>query len=248
MRPTKFCAFLMLLTGVLPATAQADSWKATTPLTELLGPSLALLPNGKVFATGNQFASTDARSELYDPATGVWSAATTQAIGDVALLGDGTVLIAGASPQVYDPATNTVAPARPLFPNFPIQLSTAMKAVPLDDGTALVAGDLKNNVPSGAVAHYRPADPDVPWTITSDVVKRWDMTLTKLRDGTVLAVGGTTQGGGPTASAGIYESSDRWSPTNPMISTRDGHTATLLADGRVLVAGGRTTTGSATPR
>lgn len=237
MRTVTISAMLAVLTALLPGTAVADSWTPSTPLTDILGPGAVVLPSGKVFVSGNQYASSDARSEIFDPATGVWSAATRNAIGPLALLGDGTVLIAGTTPQVYDPVTNTAGPAKPIFTGIPASLPLNLSTVALADGGALAVGGVDGGGNLGGAYHYRPASGPPWWTASGDVVKRTRMTLTLLRDGTVLAAGGNVSG--PTAAAGIYESQDRWSPTNSMISPRDGHTATLLPDGRVLIAGGR---------
>ena len=65
-------------------------------------------------------------------------------------------------------------------------------------------------------------------------------TLTVLKDGRVLAVGGFGKEGGiGQASVEIYDPSlDSWSPAASMTIVRIAHTATMLRDGRVLVAGG----------
>ncbi|AUX38981.1 uncharacterized protein SOCE26_003630 [Sorangium cellulosum] len=66
-------------------------------------------------------------------------------------------------------------------------------------------------------------------------VGRSGHTATRLADGRVLVVGGST--GAP--SAEIYDPAlDSWQPTAPPSELRAEHTATLLDDGRVLVAGG----------
>lgn len=59
-------------------------------------------------------------------------------------------------------------------------------------------------------------------------------TLTRLRDGRILAVGGHVDN-----SAELYDpATDAWTATGPLANPRSGHTATLLDDGTVLVAGG----------
>lgn len=64
-------------------------------------------------------------------------------------------------------------------------------------------------------------------------------TMTELRDGRTLFVGGVDNLNDPQASCEIYNpATDTFTAIAPMISPRAGHTATLLPDGRVFVAGG----------
>ena len=79
-----------------------------------------MLPNGKVLVAGG-FASIRllASAELYDPASGTWTAtgslATARDCHTATLLPNGKVLVAGgydasgylASAELYDPATGT---------------------------------------------------------------------------------------------------------------------------------------------
>jgi hypothetical protein len=65
-------------------------------------------------------------------------------------------------------------------------------------------------------------------------------TATRLNDGRVLVAGGVTTGGGPTATAELYEpSTGTWLLAASMNVARSRHVAVLLNNGRVLVAGGR---------
>src|ERR1700737_417633 len=67
---------------------------------------------------------------------------------------------------------------------------------------------------------------------------RYFHTAAVLADGTVLVVGGYG-GGGPLASAEIYDPATRtFSPTGNLAAARYLHTAMVLADGTVLVVGG----------
>ncbi|MFJ5262267.1 Kelch repeat-containing protein [Streptomyces sp. NPDC088387] len=117
-------------------------------------------------------------------------------------------------------------------------------AVTLNDGTVLTAGgeDPRRNAQHTALL-FDPADS--AWKPTTELsVSRRLHTLTKLANGTVLAVGGLS---GPygglsqagVASAEIYDPAARsWTPTGALHEGRYAHSATLLADGRVLVTGG----------
>jgi Galactose oxidase, central domain/Kelch motif len=59
----------------------------------------------------------------------------------------------------------------------------------------------------------------------------------RLRDGSVLVVGGWT-GSEPTNTAELYEVGRGFARLGPMTTPRGGFSATLLPDGRVLIAGG----------
>lgn len=66
-----------------------------------------------------------------------------------------------------------------------------------------------------------------------------------LPDGRVLVAGGWV-GGGPTASAELYDRmTGRWAPAGEMVEARMGAAAVSLADGDILIMGGRSRTGAA---
>src|SRR5256885_3932366 len=85
------------------------------------GHTATLLPNGKVLVAGGQGTGVNLLSsaELYDPASGTWSATgsmtTARYLHTATLLPNGKVLVAGgsngnfslASAELYDPATGT---------------------------------------------------------------------------------------------------------------------------------------------
>lgn len=77
------------------------------------------------------------------------------------------------------------------------------------------------------------------WATTGSLrSKREGHTLTMLRDGRVLVVGGNLHIG-LLASAELYDPrTGEWSSAGSLTTGREYQTATLLADGRVLVAGG----------
>ncbi|MDO9437313.1 kelch repeat-containing protein [Hydrogenophaga sp.] len=63
--------------------------------------------------------------------------------------------------------------------------------------------------------------------------------LTRLPDGRLLAAGGSTAGGGITASAHLYNPlTATWSPAASMLLARSDPMSVTLSDGRVLVYGG----------
>lgn len=66
---------------------------------------------------------------------------------------------------------------------------------------------------------------------------RFQHTMTPLRDGRVLIVGGMSSG--PLSSAEIFDPlNNRWQDAAPMSAPRAQHAAALLPDGRVVVIGG----------
>lgn len=119
-------------------------------------------------------------------------------------------------------------------------------AVALGDGIVLVAGgaDAGGAALSTAATLDTTSDPLGAWTATGTLRSPRQLhTLTRLKDGTVLAAGGLG-GSSPTGpglgTAEIYHpDGNQWTfTTGPMLTPRWGHSAVLLDDGSVLVAGG----------
>ncbi|EIE23307.1 galactose oxidase [Coccomyxa subellipsoidea C-169] len=104
----------------------SGTWTSTGPMTTPRGSfQMVGLPNGNVLAAGGSSNSNDingelASAEIYDVATGTWTAtgsmATKRSNFQMVLLADGTVVAAGgivqsptytASSEIYDPASGT---------------------------------------------------------------------------------------------------------------------------------------------
>ncbi|WP_437486784.1 kelch repeat-containing protein [Sorangium sp. So ce1014] len=120
----------------------------------------------------------------------------------------------------------------------------AASATLLLDGKVLVAGgyDYTGASSPDTAELYDPADDT--WTPTTSMhAPRYGHVAVMLTDGQVLVVGGTT---GDPALGSIHGAerydpeTERWTPTEPVITARKGFTATLLAGGKVLVTGGYT--------
>jgi hypothetical protein len=215
-----------------------DTWSAT------------LLADGRVLVAGSS-ASSDAQiaAELFDPATGRWTATGSPATAgeghEATLLADGRVLVVGgykddwlATAELYDPdsgrwtATGSMAIAR-----------GGHTATLLHDGRVLVAGGV--NGPNGEYATLSAAELYDPssgkWTATGSLATARSGQAILLPDGTVLVAGGSGGGEGPMlASAELYDpASGLWTATGSMAEARGAFAATLLLDGKVLVAGGR---------
>jgi WD40 repeat protein len=214
-----------------------------------------LLPNGKVLVSGGFNPDDDgtlASSELYDSATGVWTA-TTGAMTDAryyhsaTLLPDGKVLVSGGySHRTLPPGSELYDPATGLWTATTGAMTGARylhTATLLADGKVLVSGGgrIENNV-FVVLASSELYDPATGlWTATTGAMtdERMYHTATLLPDGRVLVSGGA---GNDT----YVESSELYDPatglwtatTGAMTSARYLHTATLLPEGQVLVSGG----------
>lgn len=169
-----------------------------------------------------------ASAELYDPATGNWSATGSLATGRsrhaAALLPNGKVLVASGyndtfgnvvSAEIYDPATGTWSTTANL--NLARYLHSATT---LPDGKVLVVGgsDSGNGNDFAGAELYDPATGK--WTSNGNLATPRDFhTATSLANGQVLIAGGEAGASGAAlASAELYD------PTSPAqshnISTR----------------------------
>ncbi len=112
-------------------------------------------------------------------------------------------------------------------------LAASLAAAPPREGQPVIVQAAPPSLPPQAAPVLEPlAWTDVPEMSTA----RWWHTLTALKDGRALVVGGMT----PTASttAEIYDpKSDTWHLTKPPSFAHGNHVAARLCDGTVLVAG-----------
>ena len=173
-----------------------------------------MLPNGKVLVAGGVNGGVSlASAELYDPASGTWTATgslgAARYLHTATLLPNGKVLVAGgvndtngtlASAELYDPASGNWSTTG--------GLATARDnhtATLLPNGKVLVAGGINsgNSVFAGAEL-YDPASGT--WTATGSLnTARRLHTATLLPSGKVLVAGGQSAGGLPLASAELYD-------------------------------------------
>lgn len=249
-------------TGQLSAVASLPGARA--------GYSASPLPDGRVLVVGGvslrqDGATTLDTTALFDPARGTWSVgpalAHARANHSALALADGRVLVLGgegngwvAQAELYDPQAGRWAAAGALDPARGHFATTT-----LADGRALVTGGDAGYVRSvwladaalftppartaapGATAPPRPAG----WRTGAPLsTARSALTLTPLRDGTVLAVGGDTATGATATTARYDPVADRWVRAGDLAAPRQGHAAVALRDGRVFVVGGGN---SATP-
>jgi N-acetylneuraminic acid mutarotase len=210
-----------------------------------------LLSDGRVLVAGGYDVnfSALASAELYDPASGTWTATGSLAVarqGQTAtLLSNGKVLVAGgldssfsptSSAELYDPAAGTWSPAGTMA-----QARSDHRATLLANGKVLVVGgyDARER-PIASAELYDPASNS--WSTTGPMsTGRADPTATRLPDGRVLIAGGSS---GPAGSEAV-NSADIYDPTSGMFSFAAAMTdpraqaaAAVLPDGRVLVTGG----------
>lgn len=169
-----------------------------------VGHTATLLPDGKVLVVGGATYHTDGSlsvlgsAELYDPATGTWTATGrphgAKAFHTATPLADGSVLIAGgdgpagAATERYDPSagqwtdTGSMRVAR-----------REQTATLLLDGRVLAAGgraaDRNGGKPSASAELYDPTTGR--WTATASMAgARAQQAAALLADGRVLVVGG----------------------------------------------------------
>jgi galactose oxidase-like protein len=207
-----------------------------------------LLANGEVLiAGGSSIANSPpfvtATTEIYDPATGVFTATgsmtTPREYHTATLLPDGTVLIAGGddntgaaldSAELYNPATGAFTSVG--------SMTTARDqptATLLTSGKVLIAGG--SFPPLNSAELYDPATQT--FTLTGSMLDAREVhTATLLTDGKVLMAGGAGANG-PLASAELFDpGTGTFSATGSLTAPRYGHTATSLKNGNVLIATG----------
>lgn len=198
-----------------------------------------LLTNGKVLVAGNGINNNPvappypfpndlitANAELYDPATGSWSAinsmTTARCSATATLLPNGKVLVAGgvtafsgtytASAELFDPVTG-------IWSSGSMASSRASHtATLLSTGKVLIAGGANAAGTINTVELYDPAL--ATWTATGNMVSaRSSHTATLLPNGKVLVAGGAVGGVGTVATAELYDpAKGLWTATGNMVS------------------------------
>jgi hypothetical protein len=212
------------------------------------GHMASLLPNGEVLIAGGLNGSGCdlcpnflIGAELYDPATGTFSATgdmnrPSYELNAAILLPDVRVFIGGGPiSELYAPGTGTFIPTGGW---------NAISGWPdtqtlLTNGKVLVAGGDPEAFGAEVGAGLYDAVSG-RFTPTGSMNTARDFhTATLLLDGTVLIAGGQVNGGGNLTSAETYNPvTGAFSTTRAMVNGRCCHTATLLNDGQVLIAGG----------
>jgi hypothetical protein len=235
------------------------TWSSAGSLTvQRYDHSATLLQDGKVLVTGGctttacPFSAQTGVSELYDPATNLWTTVgnlNTPREGHTAtLLNNGQVLVVGGavpvvttSSELYDPTTGTwsVAPG--------IGTRYLHAATLLPDGTVLITGGTWSNTAFYETALYDPVAN--AWRSTGFMnAAHFSHTATLLSDGTVLVAGGAGAWlacghrcliPDPTVLAEIYNPATKtFTRTGNLSQGRANQTAALLTNGHLLTEGG----------
>ncbi|MGQ0824224.1 MAG: Kelch repeat-containing protein [Actinomycetota bacterium] len=253
---------LLVLVGVLlavagPASAQTSGWEPTAAPTEPRVRATAVtLADGRVLVVGGRgaedpFVPDPERTEsadVYDPATGVWSAVpfpANRGQSTATRIDDGRVLVFGQAGYAYDrERPSSIAVFDPTTSSWAAPVSDAAIAfdavggefllAPLPRSRALAIGSDTGqphafiiDVAAGTIA-----DAPMPTTFRSGA------TLTALADGRLLLVGGD-DGRTSVAAVEMFDpETGAWSDLRSLAAARSYHAAALVADGRVLVVGG----------
>jgi hypothetical protein len=208
-----------------------------------------------VLLAGGELSGTSlATAELYDPASGTFTATGNLNVPrhnhTATLLNDGTVLIAGGSsrigrnPPTKVPCAELYDPAAKSF-KLTGCLGTARDehtATLLNNGKVLIAGG-NANPPGGYLASAELYDPATSAFTPAGMMgkTRYLHTATLLKNGMVLIAGGAdaTRNAGAIADAELYNpESGAFVATGKLQAARYRPTALLLNTGAVLLAGG----------
>jgi hypothetical protein len=237
-----------------------------------IGQTITMLRDGRVLLTGGDqnagYRSQLASAEIYDPATGIFSATgsmSTPREGHTAtMLRDGRVLVVGGSPngiqttgsaEVYDPSSGAFSHVGHLH-----QPRVAHVAALLGTGQVLIAGGGRGGMPGGYISYntaelYDPATSSFTAMHARMKSDRVGAAAVKLNDGRVLIVGGKSgrmmtsrisnlSSLTPLNTAEIYDpEAGAFIRTGDMSAPHYLTTATLLDNGDVLVVGGWTIRG-----
>lgn len=211
-----------------------------------------VLVTGGNTPTGPASFATLSSAEIYDVATGTWSAAgqmlARRNSHQMTRLFDGRVLITGGfgpqtgAAEIYDPATGTYAATAALLARRAEHTATL-----LPDGKVLIGGGRLANAPRTLASRaeiYSPAANPADATLTDGgpmITPRARHSATLLLDGSVLLTGGIRNFefiGPPHASAERYVAGAGFVGAPSLATGRYDHGTVLLDDGRVLAVGG----------
>jgi hypothetical protein len=237
-------AALLLMLAAIPAHAVLRTGDTTVGR---ISHTASALPDGRVLLVGGVYNALSASTEIYDPASGRFTAAAPTLFARsehiAVTLADGRILVMGgraaaspyylASAEIYDPASGTWSATGNMLTT---RRSTA--AVLLADGRVLIVGGGPDEAGLASSEIYDPATGtfSASASLPEGVSK---FALARLNDGRVLLAGGLLYSGAYTNRALLWNpASGTWSATGPMATGRWRMTAVLLANGKVLVAGG----------
>ena len=219
--------------------------------------AITLLANGQVLVAGgcaaydaNGCSSTTNKAEIYNPATGKWTATTALRAArhamNATLLSSGKILVAGGataasdalnSTEIYDPTAKTWTLGKKM-----VQARSDYASLMLGTGKILFMGG--ENINGVSISNTELYDPSTgTFAATGNMTAtREEHTAVLLANGNVLVSGGnkkTLATQTPLASAALYNpTTGKWTATGSMSNARAGHTSTVLHNGNVVNAGG----------
>jgi hypothetical protein len=248
-----------LLTWATPA-ASVDTpgvWKLTGNMATSRRHSQCYpLPDGRILVVGGTdttgvdgaASSFYATAEIYDPATGTWTATGSLTPGGRVLhtataLPDGRILITGgwngsaalSSAEIYNPATGAFSATG--------SMTTARanhKQAMLFNGRVLITGGFDSGgTPIASAEIYNPATGTFSATAGPMAAARSAHRMNTVGDGKVLVTGGFGAGGAELATAELFNPvTGTFTAAGSLAHARANHGTTVLPTGEVLVTGG----------
>ncbi|HTC72293.1 MAG TPA: choice-of-anchor D domain-containing protein, partial [Solirubrobacteraceae bacterium] len=198
--------------------------------------------DGDVLIAGGTGAEAETSAELFDPATGTFTATSPLEKGRIgavaALLPGGGVLIAGGSVSGAGKTAEVLEPGKGVTPVSAPLTAERVKAVavPLPDGEVLIAGGSG----SGSAERYAPAEKTFTALAGNQTVVREAAVGGPLGDGQVLIAGGAVG----EKSAELFNPASKTfgalpaSTNTEMRDARVAAAAAPLQNGQLLIAGG----------
>ena len=221
-----------------------SNWSTTGSMVNARnGATGTLLDDGRVLITGGANTLALASAELYDPATGLFTATGSMGAGryyhSSTKLSNGKVLIVGgigssytavASAELYDPSTGKFTGTGSMSTS-----RSSFRLMPLANGKVMVIGGSLGTTTLATAEVYDP-DTELFTATGSMVTARSSFAVTRLADGKVLVAGGTGAG----VSAEIYDpDTGLFTATGDMVVGRYSAASIRLPDGKVLITGGQ---------
>lgn len=214
------------------------------------------LDDGRVLVAGGIDWTTNevhASAEIYDYKTGTWHPAGTMQTPRwnhrAVRLHDGRILVMGgasseseegnilSSAEIFDPETGMWS-----LTNSMRRERRALGVVVLKDGRVLVVGGkAEANNDDQALSAVEVYDPKTQeWTDAAPLAeKRWGPSVTLLKSGDVLVVGGMYGRFGRRKTAEVFNpSTGDWKSASKLQMQRNGHRAITLDNDQVLIVGG----------